>query len=137
MAQPSNTTITIDGQKFNALSAHVAISTIHDDAGMPLMGSTRCAIECVVDMHDNVNLPFSTLKGLFELANVVTRDKIKDIKIEFWQDENHQDALCTYAFKGWISHFSTGSGGSANHLLSLSIQPALDTKNYIDLQMGN
>lgn len=137
MAEPSNTTITIDGQKFNAISAHVALSTIHDDAGMPLMGSTRCAIECVVDMHDNVNLPFSTLKSLFNLANVVTRDKIKDIKIEFWQDESQQDALCTYTFKGWISHFVTGSGSGTNHMLSLSIQPALDKTNYVDLQIGN
>lgn len=83
-------------------------------------------------------MSFDTLKKLFDLANIVTREKIKDIKVEFWQDDSQQDALCTYAFKGWISHWSTGSGGDgSNHILSLSIQPALDSKNFVDLRLGN
>jgi hypothetical protein len=90
MTQPSNTTITIDGNKFNALAAHVSLATVHDDMGMPMMGSTRCAIECTADMHDNVT--YSTLQALYDLANGVTREKIKTIKIEFWQDENQADA---------------------------------------------
>ena len=137
MSQPSNTTITIDGNKFNALAAHVSLATVHDDTGMPMMGSARCAIECTVDMHDNVNLTYFTLQALYELANGVTRDKIKTVKFEFWQDENQDDALCTYTFQGWISSFTTGSGGGGNHILSLSIQPALDNKNYINVTMGN
>ncbi|NYF78800.1 hypothetical protein [Granulicella arctica] len=137
MAVPATTTVTIDDIKFNAITVHVGLSTVHDDSGMPAMGSTRCAVECVVDMHDNVNMPYASLQRLFELAKVVTRDKIKDIKIEFWQDESRQDALCTYSFKGWLSSFSTGSGGGMNHTLSMSIQPALDMKNFIDLKMGN
>lgn len=137
MTQPSNATITIDGNKFNAVTAHVSLATVHDDAGMPAMGSTRCAIECVADMHDNVNLPYATLQKLFDMANLVTKDKIKDIKIEFWQDEKQADALCTYTFQGWISSFVTSSGGSGNHLLSLSLQPALDNKQFINLKMGN
>jgi len=137
MPQPSNTTITIDGNKFNALAAHVSLATVHDDTGMPMIGSTRCAIECTADMHDTVNLTYSTLQALYDLANGVTREKIKTIKIEFWQDENQADALCTYTFQGWISNFTTGSGGGGNHTLSLSIQPALDGKNFINVAMGN
>ena len=102
-----------------------------------MMGSLNCNIQVSVDMHDNTNMPFSTLKTLFDLANVVTREKIKDIKIEFWQDDSQQDALCTYAFKGWISHWNTGSGDGANHTLTMSLQPTLDTKNYVDLRMSN
>jgi hypothetical protein len=137
MAKPLLTTVTIDGDKFNAISAHVGISTAHDHSGMPMMGSLSCSIEVIVDIHDNVNMPFATLHKLFDLANGVTRDKIKDVKIEFWQDERQQDAICTYNFKGWISNFRTISGHGENHLQELSIQPALDTKNYIDLKMGN
>lgn len=137
MAQPSNTTVTIDGSKFNALSAHVGISTLHNQNGMPRMGTLQCAIVFVVDMHDNTNMPYATLQKIFALAYVVTPDKIKDIKVELWQDENQQEALCTYSFKGWISEFSTGSGGGSNHTLSLRVQPALDQQNFIDLQMGN
>jgi hypothetical protein len=128
MSQPSNTTISIDDAKFNAMAAHVSLATVHDEMGMPMMGTTRCAIECMVDMHDNVNLPYSTLQKLFELSNGVTRDKVRSVKIEFWQDESHADALCTYTFQGWISNFVTGSGGGGNHTLSLSIQPALDSR---------
>lgn len=137
MPQPSNTTVTIDGAKFNAMSASLSLATKSDHAGMPLMGSLNIAIEVIVDLHDNKNIPFAIVKKLFELANVVTRDKIKEIKIEFWQDENQQDALCSYVFNGWISHFHTGSGEGANHLLSLSIQPAVDSKNSADLKISN
>ena len=137
MAQPSVTTVTIDGHKFNAFSVNVSLSTASEMAGMPMMGSLNSNIQVSVDMHDNTNLPFGTLKALFDLVNIVTRDKIKDIKIEFWQDDSQNDALCTYSFKGWISHWNTGSGGGGNHTLTMSLQPSLDTKNYLDLKMSN
>jgi hypothetical protein len=138
MAIPSVTTVTIDGNKFSATSASLSLATASDLAGMPQMGSLSCGINVVVDIHDNQNMPFGTLKKLFELANVVTKDKIKDIKIEFWQDDSRQDVICSYAFKGWISHWHTGSGGAgANHLLSMSIQPAIDSKNFSELRISN
>ncbi len=137
MANPSVTTVTIDGLKFNAYTANVSIATSADMSGMPGMGSLNAAVQVTVDMHDNTNIPFSTLKHLFDLASVVTRDKVKDIKVEYWQDESQQDALCVYSFKGWISHWSTGSGGDSNHTLQLSLQPALDSKNFADLQFSN
>jgi len=137
MAQPSVTTVSIDGDKFDALSASVSFATQSDRAGLPIMGSFHASIDFIIDLHDNKNLPFSTLKKLFELAKVVTKDKVKDIKIEFWQDENRQDVLCSYAFKGWISHWNTGSGGGGNHTLTLSVQPAIDTSNYNDLRISN
>ncbi len=136
-AQPSNDTITIDGNRFNAVSAHVGIDTDHDHMGLPQMGTLRCAISCLVDIHDTVNMPFATLQKLFELANIVTSDKIKDIKVEFWQDESHQDAICVYSFRGWISGFHTEGGGGNNHILHLKLQPALGKHQYVDLKIGN
>lgn len=86
-------------------------------------------------MHDDANLPFATVQKLFQLANIVTRDKIKDIKIEYWKDDGKKDVLSTFSFKGWISHFNVSSG--ANHILTISLQPALDSKNFVDLKHGN
>jgi hypothetical protein len=139
MAQPSKTTVQIGEDKFNALSASLSLATGSDQAGMPQMGSLSCGIDIVVDIHDNQNVPFGTLKKLFELANVVTRDKIKDVKIQFWQDEHQKDVICEYQFKGWISHWHTSSGGngSANHLLSISIQPAMNQQNFSELRISN
>jgi hypothetical protein len=137
MALPANTTITIDGTKLNAFSTQVGISTVADATGMPAMGSVVAAMEFSADMHDTINVPFATVKKYFDLANLVTRDKIKDVKIEFWTDENRTDALCTLSFKGWVSSWHVNGGGGSNHIMSISIQPALDQKNYHDLQLGN
>jgi hypothetical protein len=137
MPQPSNATVTIDGQKFNAVSAHLGIDTNHDDFGLPLMGSLRCSISCVVDMHDTQNMPYATLQNLFSLANIVTRDKIKNIRIEFWQDEKQDDAICTYSFLVWFSGFHTSGGGGSNHTLNIKLHPTLDQKQFVDITMGN
>ena len=137
MASPSNTTITVDGVKLNAFSTQVGLATVSDTNGMPSMGSLTCAMDFSADMHDTVNVPFATVKKYFDLANVPTKDKIKDVKIEFWKDEHRADAICTLSFRGWISAWNVSSGGGSNHVLSVSIQPALDQQNYHDLQLGN
>ena len=137
MAQPANTTITIDGTKLNAFSTQVGISTVADATGMPAMGSVVASMEFSADMHDTLNVPFASVKKFFDLANLATRDKIKDIKIAFWTDDSRTDALCTLSFKGWLSSWHISGGGGSNHILSVSIQPALDQKNYHDLQLGN
>lgn len=115
MPTPSVTTVTIDGNKFNALSAIVSL-TAGDQAGVPQMGSLVC-VDVVVDINDNQNVSFS-------------RDKFKDITIEFCQDEHQQDAICWYAFKGRISHWRTGRDGNGNPTLSMTLQAAIDSKNF-------
>lgn len=153
MATPYRSTVTIDGKKFDAVSSSVAFSTLKDRAGMPEMGSLQTNIKVYVDFHDDGNLPHGTLKSLFELANVVTREKIKDIKIEFWKDDAKQDALCSYNFKGWISKFETlnpmpnysaqSTNGdlspysTINHLLMLELEPALNQQNFREIKMSN
>src|SRR5262245_29419847 len=140
MATPYRCTVSVDGTKFDAISTSVKFSTLKDRSSMPEMGSLTTNITVYVDFHDDTNLPHSALKKLFELANVVTRDKIKDMKIEFWKDDAKQDALLSYMFKGWISRFETvnpmptfapGSQGTdlsshstVNHLLVLDLEPA-------------
>lgn len=147
MASPYRSTVTVDGTKFNAVSVVVVFQTDKDRAGMPQMGSLHTDIRVWVDFHDDTNLPHSALKKLFGLSNVVTRDKIKDIKIEFWKDDSHQDALCSYSFKGWISGFQTCNPGAGafegpqndqiNHLLVLDLEPALNQQNFKDVSMSN
>jgi hypothetical protein len=141
MPSPTRSTVTVDGTKFDAVSTQVAFVTAKDRAGMPQMGSLQTQIKVWVDFHDDTNLPHASLKKLFELANVVTRDKIKDIKIEFWKDDSHQDALCSYSFKGWISGFQTcnpsDDKGALNHQLVLSLEPALNQANHKEVTMSN
>jgi hypothetical protein len=148
-AAPYRCTVTIDGTKFNAVSAIVAFKTDKDRTGMPQMGSLQTDIRVWVDFHDDANLPHASLKKLFELANVVTRDKIKEMKIEFWKDDSHKDALCAYSFKGWVAGFHTcnpGTGttvgnsndlGSVNHLLVLDLEPAMNQQNFKDIRISN
>src|SRR5258708_39866036 len=99
MAQPLVTTVTIDGDKFDATSVSVGLTTHADPIGLPMMGTFQPAIEVVVDIHDDTNMPYGTLSKLFNLAKIVTRDKIKDMKIEFWKDETRQDVICSYVFQ--------------------------------------
>ena len=136
MANPSNSTVTIDGNKFNALSVQFGMSTVHDQ-GMPMMGTQVMDIEVVVDMHDTDNLPFSTVQSLFNLAQQHTREKIVDMKIEYWQDENQLDAICVYRFRGWIANYKTGSGGSSNHTMLLQLHPALSQGQYMSIDLSN
>jgi hypothetical protein len=137
MPNPSISSVTIDGDTFNAQAVHFGVSTIHDHIGMPQMGTLACSINITVDMHDTENMPFATLQNLFTIASTVTKDSIKDIKIEFWKDESQQDAICTYSFRGWISNFSNSSGGGSNHALNISIQPALGKNQFVEIAMGN
>ncbi len=147
-AAPYRSTCTIDGTAFDAVQIDVVFETSKDRAGMPQMGSLKTNIRVLADFHDDKNLPNSTLSKLFELAKVPTRDKIKDIKLEYWKDDAKQDALCSYKFKGWISRFQTanpaggdgviGNGNlSLNHMLLLDIEPVLNQQNFQDISFSN
>lgn len=136
-SSPANTTVTIDGNTFNALATHVGVSTINNDQGMPRVGVQSYSISVTVDIHDQQNMPFGTLKSLYTLANQLTSDKMKDMKIEYWSDESKQDAICVYKFSGWVSSFYTISGAGSNHILTLTLQPALDGMRYDGVQLSN
>lgn len=152
MASPFRCTVTIDGTKFDAVGTSVKFTTEKDRAGMAQMGSLSTAIRVWADFHDDTNLPNAAVKKLFNLANVVTREKIKDMKIEYWKDDSHQDALASYSFKGWISHFETSNPhdvitgannghpmapSGINHMLILDLEPALNQQNFNEIKLSN
>jgi hypothetical protein len=138
MAAPTRTTVTFDGTKFDATSASFQVSTQSDASGTPVMGSLTSTLDVIVDLHDTTNLPFGNHKKLFDHANLVTKDKIKDVKVEFWEDDSKQNVVCSYAFKGWISRLQTHTNDQGgNNMLVMSIQPVVDTKNYGDLKISN
>jgi hypothetical protein len=155
MAMPYRCTVTIDGTKFGAVSTSVQFSTEKDRSGVPQMGSLSTAIRVWADFHDDQNLPFSAVKKMFDLANVVTKDKIKPMKIEFWKDDSRQDALCSYSFNGWIRRFETTNPieltsmdketeaqfrsltPDLNHVLVLDLEPSMNQQNFKDIKMSN
>ena len=149
MAAPYRSTCTIDSQKFDCLSISVSFNTDKDRAGMPQMGSLGTNIRVYVDFHDDTNMPYSTVNGLFNLCNVVTRDKVKPIKLEFWKDDSHQDALVSYSFNGWISGFHTinpyqssdqlaeNDHSGVNHVLVLDLEASLNQQNFQDISLSN
>ena len=158
MANPYRTTVTIDGLKFQAVTTSVKFNTEKDRSGTATMGSLATSIRVWADLHDTVNLPFGTVKHFFDLANVVTREKIKPVKIEFWKDDSQQDALISYSFNGWIRRFETsnpldflpkaqavstrdmlaeGAAPSLNHMLVLDIEPSLNQANFGAVQLSN
>ena len=146
-------TITVDSNKFDAVSTSVTFSTLKDKSGMPVMGTFVTGVKVWIDFHDEVNMPSGTLQSLFTMANIVTQDKIKPMKIEFWKDETKQDALCSYSFNGWISKFETSNPmadsspqttssstipySTINHLLYLELEPALNQQNIANITMSN
>jgi len=148
-ASPSRSTCTIDGTQFDAMEISVVFETAKDRAGMPQMGSLRTSIKVIADFHDDKNLPFGTLSKLFDLAKVATRDKVKDIKLEYWKDDSKQDALCSYKFKGWVSSFhtcnpagtdsglATDNNPNLNHMLILDLEPSLNQQNFKDVSLSN
>ncbi len=155
-ATPYRCTVTIDGTKFDAICSKVRFTTDKDRAGMPMMGSLKTTIAVFADMHDDKNLPFSAIKKFFDLANVVTRDKIKPMKIENWKDDAHQDALWSYSFQGWIRKFEVSNPHPAgygdldgtmdwgdavphdvNHLLVLELEPVLNQANFAEIKLSN
>ncbi len=72
---------------------------------MPEMGTLSTVIKIYVDFHDDANVPYIVATTLQSCKRVVTRDKIVDMKIEYWKDDAKKDALCSYKFKGLISRF--------------------------------
>jgi hypothetical protein len=143
MAQPTKSTVTIDGNAFDAVSSSVVFSTPVTAPGVAEMGALVTSVRVVVDFNDDTNLPYGTLNALFTLSNVVTRDKVKAMKIDFWKDDTKSDVLCSYQFQGWISRFETTNHPSAapgnplNNMLVMDLQPVINKALFQDIQMTN
>lgn len=134
---PSNSSVTIDGIVVNTFSTLAGISSVADGTGMPSMGAMGATLEFSADIHDQKAIPFTTVRQLYELCHLPTKDKIKDVKIEFWTDENRTDVILSLTFRGWLSSWNVSSGGGSNHILSFTLQPELDQNQYFDIKIGN
>jgi len=136
---PGRVSVTVDGTKFNAFDAEYHMNTNRDAAGMPVLQTLNTSVRCSVDLNDDKNMPFDTIKKLFELGNVPNREKIKAMKVEFWKDDTMKDVICSYSFKGWISSFRTtnAGGGNYNHVLVLDLTPIINKENYQEVTIGN
>lgn len=146
MTQPSVASVTIDGTTIHAIGIHFGMGTVSDGiSGMPAIGSLACSIAVVINLNDQHNVPFTALNKVFQLAYIVTREKIVEIVLTFWSDDAKQDVICTYKFNGWISNYVTATGTSrgssdgdaTNHILTLTLQPELDSKQFAKIQLGN
>jgi len=147
-AQPSNASCTIGGNTFDALEILFAMETTPDHAGMPQMGSLQSVIRVVVDISDTQNMPYGTLSNLFKSATPATAQSIQDCKLEYWQDDAKQNALCSVKFKGWISGFQTvnpsgslkdvsNQGQVINQMLVIDLTPSLNQNNFPSFQFSN
>ncbi len=144
MAQPNTASVSIGPNTFRAVGVHFGISTPnHGAPGVPNMASIACSILVMVDLNDRVNVPFAMLKDIFELSYIVTPEKLQDIVLNFWSDDSASDVICSYSFRGWISDYTTttgfgnNSGSGGNHILTLTLQPEIDPKEFIKIQIGN
>lgn len=144
MTFPNRCSVVVDGIQIQALSAKMAMRSGRADDGQPEMGAVDTAISCCFDLHDRENLPFSTFARLFELANRPTHEKIVAMELRFWDDEQHENVVCSFRFDGWISIFSAESPepgshatGADNHRLYLELEPALDEQMHKRIELSN
>ena len=144
MTYPNRCSVVIDNIEIQALSAKLALQSGREGNGQPEMGAIDTAISCWFDLHDRKNLPFATFAELFRLANRPTHDKIVPIELRFWDDEDHEDVVCTFSFDGWIHVFSMESpeadantSGADNHRLYLELEPVLDEQMHKKIEVSN
>jgi hypothetical protein len=110
---------------------------------MAVMQTLMTSVSVRIDLHDDKNIPFQTIKKFFDLSNVATREKIKDLKLEFWKDDSKRDVACSFKCKAWISTFRVSniggdSGGTTyNNLLYLEFAPVHNQANYQEITLGN
>lgn len=133
----SGATITIGDLKLPVFSTLAGISSVLDGNGMPAMGTMASTLEFSLDITDKTHAPFDSIKQLFDLCNQPTKDKVKDMKIEFWRDETKQDSILSLSFKGWVSSWTVSGGQDNNAILSITLQPRLESNQYIDIRLGN
>lgn len=134
---PSNASLTIDGVVVNTFAATAGFSTMMDGVGMPQMGSLATTMDFTIDIHDQVSIPFTTVKKLYDLCMLPTQDKVKQIDVHFWTDEKRTDVICQLSFQGWISSWVISSGSGGNHVLAITVQPQLKSGQFIHVDLKN
>jgi hypothetical protein len=135
--------VTFGGHSFFVLDASFRVDTQKDSAGMPVMGSIVTSVGFCVDLHDDKNFEFSKLKAMFDFANVATREKLKEFKVEYLKDDNPENVICSFKGIGWMSSFCASNVGDQNgarnhnHLLHCVIEPVINLENQNKITLGN
>jgi len=124
------------------VEAIFAMHTSADPSGMPMMQTLNTSVQVRIDLHDTQNIKFQSLKKLFDLSNVATREKIKDMKIELWDDDSKQNVICSFKCKAWISSFRVSNvggdtGATYNNCLDIVFTPVHNQANYQEITLGN
>lgn len=145
-------TVTVDGQKFNAIEAVFSMATQNDAAGMPVNQTLTSRLSVWLDVFDDKNIPFSTIQKLFELGNVPDRSKIKDVKVEYWKDDTMQDVISAYKCKAWLGKFEhynpvlslpshplmqDAAGRSYNQIIHIQFVPVINKENHQEVTISN
>ena len=149
---PGRVSVTIDGTKFNTIEAVFAMGTQKDATGMPVLQTLNTKVHVWVDLYDDGNFPFDNIKKMFDMANVPDRTKLKEVKVEFWKDDQMQDVICSYKFKGWISKFEVynpvlemtdhptptdAAGRRYNHMLHMELEPIINKESFQEVTISN
>ena len=143
MPYPHRCSIEIDGMEVHAASAHVGLKAPRDEHGQPEIGVLETSIGVCLDLHDRRNVDFGTVARLFELANRATQDKIVDVSVRLWDDEDHTDVVAQFNFRGWICEWRADTpkryteAGEQNHELYLELQPELDPDQLHRIVISN
>jgi hypothetical protein len=140
---PVRATLSFDGEKVDVVEAIFAMNTQKDPAGMPVMQTLNTAVQVRIDLHDDQNIKFGTLKKLFDSGNVAVREKIKELKLECWKDDSKKDVICSFKCKAWISSFRVSNvggdvgGTTYNTVLDIEFTPVHNQANYQEITLGN
>ena len=148
---PGRVSVTIDGTKFNTVETVFAMGTQKDATGMPVLQTLNTKVQVWVDLFDDQNFPFDSVKKMFDLANVPDRSKLKEVKVEYWKDDRMEDVICCYKFKGWISKFEVynpvlqltnhpmldAAGRVYNHVLRMELEPIINKENFQEVTISN
>lgn len=136
-------TLTFDGKKIDADRATFMVNTRKTELGMPKNELPLVSAIVRINLNDKENCPFDLVQKLFNLSiELDSTKRIKDVKIEFWNDLKQKDAV-SYSFSGWISSFRTSNldsdsaGGNLNNYLELELLPDTTRKGFPSITAGN
>ena len=77
---PGRVSVTNNCTKFNTIETVFGVGTQKDAAGMPVLQTLNTKMHVWVDLFDDQNFPFDSIKKMFDLANVPDRSKLKEIE---------------------------------------------------------
>ncbi len=145
---PEKVTFHIDGQKMDVAEATFEVNALKTDLGIPKMELPIVTAKVRINLNDNTNVDFNVIQKLFDLSTALRKqDRIKPIKLEFWQDLSKENPTVCYSFNGWISAFRTSNvagdrengrdKGRYNHVIDLELTPDTTEGNFKSVKVGN